>query len=122
MPLRYSVHPPDKHKPKGLATNFYIRIDEGEYEGVEYSYLNVKNLGIDEDDNAHLTYDYDVLYSPIPEVIKVDFEAVLWDILKDILNQVADSIPDIAVPETVDELDETRLDEFQPEELLPDKE
>lgn len=121
MPTKYSVQPPDKHKNKGITTNFFIRIEEGPFKDVEYTYTKVQNNGVDDDDNFHLTFDYDVLYSPVPKVVREDFEGVLWDILKEILVQTAESIAEETEEEVFDELDTTVPDEFPLEEILPPK-
>ena len=121
----YSVHGPEKHQAKGITTNFYIRIDEGQFKDVEFTYTKVQNKGIDDaDDTYHLTFDYDVLYSPprLPKVIQKDFEAVLWEILREILVQTADAISkdvsDDPSEKVFDELDTTVPDEFRPEEFV----
>ena len=119
---KYSIHGPEKHEAKGIPTNFYVRIDEGPFKGVEYSYTTIQNKGVDEDDNYHLTFDYVVLYSPphLTKVIKKDFDEVLFNILTVILYETAAAIKqDITVVEdvTVDELDTTVPNEFHPEEF-----
>ncbi len=121
---KYSVHGPEKHEAKGIPSNFFIKIESGPYDGVEYCYTTIQNKGVDEEDRYHLSFGYVVLYSPprLPRVVQRDFEAVLWDILCVILEEMAEAIAadttsvEIAV---VDELDRTVPDEFHPEEFLP---
>ena len=121
---KYSVQPADKHKAKGIATNFFIRIEEGPYERVEYTYTKVEHRGLDKEDNMKIRFEYDVLYSPVSKVVQADFEAVLWEILKEILIESADAIPETAKEPEVEVLDE--LEEkpiiFRPEEIIPESE
>ena len=113
--VKYSVQPPFKHKERGISTNFFIRIEEGPYAGVEYTYLQVAHRGVDGDDNMKINFEYDVLHSPVAEVVREDFEAVIWDILKEIIINSIDSVED--EPETVDDLEDEKI-EFVPEEII----
>ena len=71
-----------------------------------------------------IRFEYDVLYSPVSKVVQADFEAVLWEILKEILIESADAIPETAKEPEVEVLDE--LEEkpiiFRPEEIIPESE
>ena len=121
----YTVHGPEKHQDKGIPANFFIRIESGDYRGVEYCYTTIRNKGVDESDKYHLTFDYVVLYSPphLPQVIQSKFENVLWFILCQVLEETAMAVEtqEITTSEVMvfDELDRTRGDEFSPEELHP---
>lgn len=122
--IKYSVQPADKHKAKGITTNFFIRIEEGPFNKVEYTYTKVEHRGLDKDDNMKIRFEYDVLYSPIEKVVQADFEAVLWEILKEILIESADAIkeePKETDVEVLDELEEKPI-VFSPEEIIPETE
>lgn len=118
MTTKYSVQPPTKHQGKGITTNFFIRIEEGVFRGIEYTYTQVAHRGIDREDNMKIHFDYDVLYSPLKEVLQKDFEAVIWEILKEIILESVESIdPPPPELEEIDEL-ETKHIEFVPEEII----
>ena len=120
---KYSVHGPEKHQAKGIPANFYIRIEDGNYRGVEYCYTTIRNKGVDDAGKYHLTFDYVLLYSPahLPQVNQVNFENVLWGILCEVLEETAKAIKTEEIAQdnvtVVDELDSTRENEFKPEEL-----
>ena len=115
MTTKYSVQAPGKHAEKGITTNFFIRIEEGPYKGVEYTYTKVKDRGV-EGDELKLNFEYDVLSSPIKQVVQVEFEAVLWDILKEILIEAAENLVEESEVVEIDELEDKPL-EFMPEEI-----
>lgn len=121
---KYTVH----DFPENEA-NFFIRIEEGKFKGVEFCYLTIENKGLDDDDKYHITPEFAILSVP-PHLTKVErkrvaalrkeFEEVMFNIFTVILYETVQAMSkEVVEVEEVfaDELDTTVPDEFHPDEF-----
>lgn len=73
--------PKKKHVKAGLTQDYYYRIDSGRYKGVEFVYGDIR-IETKKDAEATVTFDFDILYSPLKRVKPEPF----FEVLKEILN------------------------------------
>lgn len=131
--VKYTEEPIAKHREKvegtRFETDFYVRIDEGPYAGVEFVFGDVvlragsgiSGNGIDE--GARLEFQYNVLYSPpkIKQVERVSFEQTLSEILNHRLMNITEiegGDPDDFVPTDTPLVYETQFEKFDPNEIV----
>jgi hypothetical protein len=108
--LKFSVHDPDKYKGR-IKTNFYIRFEDGLYEGVEFT---ADNYRIVEGITPKVNYDLDILYSPptLTEVEQPDFDNAVGEIITTILSKIIEDNGEVT--EEIDEdLGEARIEELE---------
>lgn len=117
--VKYSSHSPtEPHKAESIDEGYFIRIDEGPFEGVEFSFQDLKPLSEDGEGNFHMEYGYNIWYSPQTnsELTVGDFRKVIEEILHSIVLEVAEQI-DVDSPEDVLE-SPSDGPEFSPHEII----
>jgi hypothetical protein len=118
MTTKYTVCTTKKHKKKTTSDHFY-RIDSGRYKGVEYVYGDVR-VQTHKDAAATITFDFDVLYSPLKKVKAEAFTEVLKEILDIELLKLAAETPDEILADDTPSLHIGEHDEeFHATEILP---
>lgn len=117
---KYSVHPSKKHKKKLTSDqDHYYRIDSGRYKGVEFVYGDIR-IETKKDAEAIITFDFDVLYSPLKKVKAEAFTEVLKEILDIELLKLAAETPDEILADDTPHLHIGEHDEeFHATEILP---
>lgn len=105
---KFSVHAlPDDTKSVEMDVDHYIQIDEGDFEGVQFTFGKIQFLGQDDEGQGRIIFDYDLVSVPEHmkfsttadltedslEEIRVQLEALLGDIMQQILS-------DITLPES----------------------
>ena len=122
---KFSSHSPDEvHEAVEITDGYFLRIEEGDFKDVEFSFNQVIPREVDDDGNFHMDYDYTIWYSPTldPELTVAEFEKVVADILHQILMEVANTIQ-VENIESPEDLLETPADgfEFKEHEILKEE-
>ena len=120
--IKFSAHSPTEAH-KGIQDNHYLRIDEGIFTGVEFTFKDIMPTQEDAAGNMHMNYDYDVWFTPknIDENVTVrDFQLVIEDILMQVINDIAKNvvIEDVELDELVSE---PRGEEFDQHEIIKEE-
>ena len=94
--IKFSSHSSSEpHKAEHLGDGNFIRIDEGTFQDVEFSFKDITPKGIDESDNFHVNYDYDLWFIPPnidPETTVAEFEEDIQLILHQMMLEWAETI------------------------------
>ena len=118
---KYSVHPSKKHKKKLTPDqDHYYRIDSGRYKGVEFVYGDIR-IETKKDAEAIITFDFDVLYSPLKKVKAELFTVCLKEILDTELLKLSEEagMVDVIVPDDTPLLNfDSHTEEFNSDEIL----
>lgn len=120
---KYSINTPENnHFAAGIVDGYFIRIEEGPFKGVEYTYKNLQMKGEMEDGNFLIEYDYDVWNKPVVDdsLTVAQFEEVITPILYQLMESVRDSIQEVNSPEDILEVPEEGT-EFSEHELFKEE-